>query len=356
MKFSLDAHKLHHHLDRVLEFKQTGDCAPIYMEVSPCGSCNHRCLFCAYDYIAYPNIKLDTDNFIKFTTEVAKAGLKSMLFAGEGEPLIHNDIDKMVAHAKQCGIDCGMFSNAALLKADLAKKLLPNLTFLRFSFNAGDSQTYSKIHTSHKKSSDFEKVVENIKFANDYRKEQNLKVDLGSQFVLLKENKNSLINAVKTMKECGVDYISVKPFVLQNENQLYKNNSKFETDQLETLINEAKSYESDDFKVIFRQNAFFKYGQRDYSHCYGCSFITVLNSAGDLASCLPYWDKKEFVYGNINEQSFEAIWGGVRRKRVKELLENKINTKNCPPNCRPNAINEFLNEILNPDVKHINFI
>lgn len=48
--------------------------------------------------------------------------------------------------------------------------------------------------------------------------------------------------------------------------------------------------------------------------------------------------------------------GGVRRKRVKELLENKINTKNCPPNCRPNAINEFLNEILNPDVKHINFI
>ncbi len=49
-------------------------------------------------------------------------------------------------------------------------------------------------------------------------------------------------------------------------------------------------------------------------------------------------------------------YGGVRRKRVKELLENKINTKNCPPNCRPNAINEFLNEILNPDVKHINFI
>ncbi|WP_303297061.1 hypothetical protein [Campylobacter fetus] len=29
-----------------------------------------------------------------------------------------------------------------------------------------------------------------------------------------------------------------------------------------------------------------------------------------MASCLPYWDKKEFVYGNINEQSFEAIWGG----------------------------------------------
>ncbi|WP_263478459.1 SPASM domain-containing protein [Campylobacter fetus] len=75
-----------------------------------------------------------------------------------------------------------------------------------------------------------------------------------------------------------------------------------------------------------------------------------------MASCLPYWDKKEFVYGNINEQSFEAIWKSDKRRIVKHLLENKLNAKQCPPNCRPNSINEFLNEILNPDVKHINFI
>lgn len=356
MKFNLDSHKLHHHLDRVYEFKNTGDCVPIYMEVSPTGVCNHRCIFCAYDYIAYPNRRLNFDNFSKFTTEIAAAGLKSMLFAGEGEPLLHPKIADMVHHAKTCGIDCGMFSNGALLKEELAEKILPNLTFLRFSFNAGTSENYSKIHTPHKSSNDFKKAVNNIKFANFYRKKMNLKVDLGSQFVLLHENKNSLFNAVETMRECGVDYISIKPFVLQNDSQGYKNDYKFSNDEIENLISKAKSYERDNFSVIFRKNAFENYGVRGYFHCYGCNFITVLNSAGDLASCLPYWDKKEFIYGNINTQSFHEIWNGKSRKMIKKLLEQNLNAKKCPPNCRQNAINEFLDEMINPQVKHINFI
>lgn len=356
MKFSLDSHKLRYHLDRVVEFKNNLDCAPIYMEVSPCGACNHRCVFCAYDYIKYPNRKLNIDKFKEFTTQIAKAGLKSMLFAGEGEPLLHPQIDEMISHAKFNGIDCGMFSNGALLKPELAKKILPNLTFLRFSFNAGNKETYDKIHTSHKSSSDFDKVVSNIKSANQIRKNEGLSVDLGSQFVLLKESVNSLFDAIIAMRDAGVDYISIKPFVLQNENQLYKNNSYFSKDELDELIKKASEFSNENFKVLFRQNAFENYGKRGYSHCYGCSFITALNSAGDLASCLPYWDKKEFVYGNINEQSFDEIWNSQKRKDIKNFLQNKLNAHSCPPNCRPNAINEFLNEIINPSVKHINFI
>ena len=58
-KFVLDSHKLHYHFERVAEYAKNGDCYPIYMEVSPVGLCNHRCVFCAYDYINYPNRKLD---------------------------------------------------------------------------------------------------------------------------------------------------------------------------------------------------------------------------------------------------------------------------------------------------------
>lgn len=355
MKFSLDSHKLYYHLDRVCEFKNRGDCAPIYMEVSPCGSCNHRCVFCAYDYIAYPNRKLNEEKFYEFTRDIAKAGLKSMLFAGEGEPLLHHKICELVAYAKSCSIDCAMFSNGALLSPKIAEKLLPNLTFLRFSFNGGNNETYARIHTSHKKSSDFNKVVENIKFACEFRKKNNLKVDLGSQFVLLKENVNSLLQAIETMKNCGVDYISIKPFVLQNSAQGYRG-EVFSQDELDELIKSASHYQSPEFSVIFRKNAFENYGCRNYSHCYGCSFITTLNSAGDLASCLPYWDNKNFVYGNINEQSFDDIWNSPKRKQIKEFLEQKLDARICPPNCRPNAINEFLNEIINPNVKHVNFI
>ena len=64
----------------------------------------------------------------------------------------------------------------------------------------------------------------------------------------------------------------------------------------------------------------------------------------------------DFVYGNIYEQSFEQIWNGEKRVKIKRFLECDLNAKKCPPNCRPNAINEFLNEIMQANVKHINFI
>ncbi|WP_191337514.1 radical SAM protein [Helicobacter pullorum] len=365
-KFILDSHKLHYHLDRVAEFQKNGDCYPIYMEVSPVGLCNHRCIFCAYDYIDYPNRHLDKDRFLSFLDEVASLGLKSILYAGEGEPLIHKNITDFVEKTKEVGIDCGMFSNGELLTKRKVEKLLPNLTFLRFSFNGGDVQTYAKIHKPSSASYGdvggggglMSKVLKNIEYAVDFRNRSQLNVDLGSQFVLLPENKHSLLSAISYLKNVGVDFISIKPFVFQNEGQKYDEKRGFiALKEIEDLAKEAKSYEDNNFKVIFRENAFLnKQGERNYSHCYGCNFIATLNSAGDLATCLPYWDKQEFVYGNIYQDSFYNIWNGKKRKKIKNFLERELDCKKCPVNCRPNAINEFLNDILNKQVKHLNFI
>ncbi|STO99383.1 radical SAM protein [Helicobacter canadensis] len=368
-EFVLDSHKLHYHFERVAEFQKNGDCYPIYMEVSPVGLCNHRCIFCAYDYIDYPNRHLDKERFLSFLDEVASLGLKSILYAGEGEPLIHKNIADFVKKTKEVGIDCGMFSNGELLSERLAEQLLPYLTFLRFSFNGGDAQTYAKVHKPSRNVGSnigsgggayqlMSKVLHNIEYAVNFKNKNQLNVDLGSQFVLLPENKDTLLSAISHLKNAGVDFISVKPFVFQNEQQKYSERQGFIFfDEIKDLAKEAKSYEDDNFKVIFRENAFLnKQNGRSYSHCYGCNFITTLNSAGDLATCLPYWNKEEFVYGNIYQNSFYEIWNGEKRKKIKSFLERDLNCQKCPTNCRPNAINEFLNDIFSKEIKHVNFI
>lgn len=116
MKLNLDTHKLHYHPSRIGEFLDKDDCYPLYMEVSPVGSCNHRCTFYAYDYIGYPNRKLQTKNFLQFIDEISVSGLKSMLYAGEGEPLMHPEIGKLITYTKQKGIDVGLFTNGELLE------------------------------------------------------------------------------------------------------------------------------------------------------------------------------------------------------------------------------------------------
>ena len=353
-KYKIDSHKLMYHLSRVCDWLNGKTIYPVYIEVSPVGSCNHRCLFCAYDFIGYPNRKLDCDRLLSFIDEAKEVGVKSILYAGEGEPLLHPDIGKIIAHSSNIGIDVGLFTNGQLLNEEFADVILPSLTFVRFSFNGGTKENYADIHKV--KPEIFERVVANIKTASDIKEKESLDVVIGVQYVLLPENIDYLIDAVKTLKGTGVDYFVIKPFVQQSHLQSYRIGAQLDLNNIEDIFNEAESFSSEDFVVIARRESFEDYGNRAYKHCYGTSFVSVLNSAGDIATCLPYWDKDDFVLGNIYNNTFSDIWYGERREKVKGYLENELNVQECPPNCRPNTINEFLWEIKNPTVKHINFV
>lgn len=352
--YNFDGHKLMYHLDRVQEFNSQGDCFPLYLEISPVGSCNHRCLFCAYDFIGYPNRKLETGRTLKLLDECAEAGVRSILFAGEGEPLLHPDVATLIRHAKGNGIDVGLFTNGQLLTAEKTAAILPALTFIRFSFNGGTAESYARVHQV--KPEAFGTTVSAIKDAASFKKAHGLETAIGAQFVVIPENVDSLVDAAATLRDAGADYLAIKPFVHQHERQGYRLGTPLDPVTLEHALTAAESYSTEEFKVMVRKTAFLEYGIRRYSHCFGTSFVSVVNSAGDVATCLPYWDNAEFVFGNVYRQSFREIWQGERRKGIKKMVEEQLDVKSCPPNCRPNAINEFLYELKFPSVEHINFI
>lgn len=352
--FNFDGHKLMYHPGRVTEFLSNGDCFPLYLEISPVGSCNHRCLFCAYDFIGYPNRKLESKRLLALLDELAAAGLKSALFAGEGEPLLHPDLETCIVHGQQKGIDMGLFTNGQLLTGERAARLLPALTFIRFSFNGGTSDAYSRVHQV--KAAAFDTVVAAIANAAALKKRDGLNTAIGAQFVLLPENIDSLPEAARVLREAGVDYLAVKPFVQQSQQQGYQMAEPFHPAKLESALSAAEALSSDSFKVLTRRNSFNDYGVRHYKRCLGTSFISVVNSAGDVASCLPYWDRSEYVFGNIYDAPFSEIWHGARRREIKQRVEQQLEACSCPPNCRPNAINEYLYELRYPTVEHVNFI
>lgn len=354
MKYIFDGHKLAYHTERVSQFLKSGDCFPLYMEISPVASCNHRCVFCAYDFIGHPNRRLDAVILKKFIAECAKTGVKSILFAGEGEPLLHPQIADIIRSTRAQGIDVGLFTNGELFTPALIKEIVPSLTFMRFSFNAGNGKDYAAIHRT--RPGVFERVVDSMAQVSGFKKAKKLSCDIGVQFVLLPENVGGLLSGIKAAKGAGVDYFAIKPFVLQDKRQGYKIKAQIPAQKLRKIFDAAERFSDKRFNVVARRDSFREYGIRNYKHCLGTSFVTVLNSAGDIATCLPYWDKKKFVFGNIYKSTFRQIWSSARRQYVVKYLRGALEAKRCPPNCRPNAINEYLWEITHPTVKHVNFI
>ena len=345
--FNFDGHKLFYQFETTYKLLSDKKVNPVYVEYSPVGSCNHRCLFCAYDYIGYQSRKLDRDKTISSIKEFARLGTKAMLFAGEGEPLIHPDIDEFIETAHDSGAGSAIFTNGVLLTPKRSERILDKLTFIRVSFNAGNRESYEKVH----RSDDFDKVVENLKYAVKLKKQNNIKTDIGLQIVVIPESLDSVVELAKLGAEIGVDYLAIKPFVQHNDQEGYKFSKNFSLDEVESILDEAEKYSTDEYKVIARKEAFRKYHDRTYDHCLALPLFGVVLSDGNVYSCGPYLDNPDFCYGNIYENSVEEIINGEKRKNILNFAKCELDCKGeCMPNCRLDAINRSL------WVKHIEFI
>jgi len=112
-EFRIDSHKLIFHPLRVSKWLSGEKIYPIYAELSPSGACNHRCTFCALDYMEYKPRFLDTALLKERLTEMGRLGLRSIMYGGEGEPFLHKDIGDIIVHTKRSGIDVGITTNGS---------------------------------------------------------------------------------------------------------------------------------------------------------------------------------------------------------------------------------------------------
>ena len=110
--FRIDSHKLMLHPRRVGDWLEGRNIYPIYMELSPAGACNHRCRFCGLDFIGYRPDFMDADMLGVRLLEMGRLGVKSIMYAGEGEPFMHKRMTDIIRQTKAAGIDCAITTNA----------------------------------------------------------------------------------------------------------------------------------------------------------------------------------------------------------------------------------------------------
>lgn len=361
--YAIDSHKMIYHPRRAADLLDVGDdwkkakqVYPIYIEISPIGACNHRCIFCAVDYVGYPSSRLELSLLRDRLPEMARLGVKSVMFAGEGEPLLHKQMPDIIQVAKEAGLDSALTTNATVMPDGFLDKALPALSWIKVSINAGSAEGYGAIHQT--RESDFFKAIDHIKTMVRCKRAQGLACVIGAQALLLPENAHEMEPLAGLCRdEIGLDYLVIKPY----SQHLFSTTKRYEAldySQFLAMGEQLTAMSTERFSVIFRGNTMKKYIQADrYDHCYATPFLWgYIMADGTVSGCSAYLLDKRFEYGNLKTETFQEIWAGEKRRQGWVFTRTDLDVTACRRNCRMDEVNRYLHKIDKASVSHINFI
>lgn len=277
------------------------------------------------------------DNVLRSLKLFKPNEIKTVMFAGMGEPLTNPNIFNMISDIKKLGRAPELLTNGSLLEQGRIDRLLDcGLDMLWVSVDGFEREMYEKIQ----KGSQFDSMIKNLEYFSNKKGA----VKLGITFVMMKENLCELDKINTFADRVDADMINLSYVIPSAE--LLKTDSVYDA-----------GYPVGKMKTLEKRQ------DRKLNHCpFVEDRVCFVRWDGEVSPCMQLLhnsytyllDEKRKVYrhsfGNVKEHSLYEIWNGAEYKDFRERVhdfefpdctmcdgcnDRLENLKDCMYNTRP---------------------
>jgi radical SAM protein with 4Fe4S-binding SPASM domain len=276
---------------------------PLVFSVFPVYLCNFKCNYCVMSlpvdkrHFISNEVYLDFSLYVKAINSLTLFNnrLKTLRFVGIGEPLIHNDIVKMIAYAKEIDIaeKVEIITNGYFLNNTLIQKLITSkLDRLVISIQGVDAESYKDITGVN---IDFDKFVKQIEYFYNIKKDTHVYIKIADTALKNESDKEKFFNIFGNI----CDTIAIETIVpIQEGIELeQKNKTQFGEDLI------------------------------DFDVCPMSFYYLQLNPDGNIVPCYSFNYPK--VLGNIKDIGIYDYWNSEELKQFRLEHINGTNNKIC---------------------------
>ena len=312
---------------------------PYAVTFFPIYACNFKCNYCIHSLeeknrpLITDCIFMDFELYKKCINDMKKfpKKLKVLHFIGYGEPLLHKNIDEMIAYAVKENVaeSVDIVTNGALLSRSLSQKLVEaGLSTLRISIQGTTAKNYKERSNVDINFDDFR---ENLQYFYENRKNTRVHIKIIDVGLDVSEKQTFLQLFGDICDTIAIEHLS------PNANEIDYNNVKMNDESLAAADFSINTYGNKVVDTLICPQPFYSMQINPDGRCVPC-----------CSSDIPLF------IGDAKEESIVKIWSGLKFNEFRKMqLKKQKNINSACATCSLYKYSMFEEEILDLDAEKL---
>lgn len=284
---------------------------PLSLNIEASRACNIKCVYCVHsltgEKLSSINFKpdiMDRDLYFKIVDDCKrfKSRIKTIRFAGMGEPLMNKHLAEMITYTKQSKIcdQIVLFTNALLLNHEVSKAIINAGTDVFRITIQGLSERAYKENAGVKH--DYETFMDNLKYL------------------------------YKIRGKCRI-FIKMLDFAVKGEEELFYDMFGDICDEIAIENVTTANSEVDYSDISQKENNLIVTGEHEMKRVHVCPYpfyMLTINADGNVSACCKAIDNAFFI-GDTEHESLYEIWNDkkINELRVFQLKHTRFKHSIC---------------------------